>query len=174
MADVDRSKIVARRVLKSKYVLEQSGDKPKVLLPAFKEARPGGLSMDILWFYQTGLPKQRIALAEALNVSISEGHTVVGWASFAVKDVLPTLKHHVSRVAATPSTTNRQHADLIATATLCIGQDDDDAEDKAYILAKAVSEFWYQYGHYHSAPPSPSPRSVPPEVASDETLTKSD
>lgn len=156
-ADVEGTRIVARRVLRSKYVVADVDGKQRVLFPAFEEFRPGGLSLDILWFEQAGQSKQERLLSRALKVATNEGHATIGWASFSVRILLSKEKHAVKRVLATPNDTNPDHADLIAKHVLCITADDskEDAEDKAHHLAKTMAEFCYEHGLFYSAPTSP-------------------
>jgi hypothetical protein len=152
--DVDKGRIVARRVLKPKYVVPEAGGKMRVLLGAFHEARPTNLSLDDLWQANAGDGTRRDTLTECLRLAQAEGHAVQGWAAFSVKTALQKQKSSVDRIVKTPRASNPQHADLIARPVLRITEDDDAerAADKADILAKLLAEFHYEHGTFLPAP----------------------
>jgi hypothetical protein len=165
--DVDKGRIVARRVLKPKYVVPEPGGKMRVLSAAFLEARPSNLSLDDLWQANAGENTKHDVLVSTVESARVEGHSVHGWAAFGVKAILQKQKSAVERIVKTPKLANSRHADLIAKPFLRITPEDEaeSAADKADVLAKLLAEFHYEHGTFFAVPE--------PTVTSPASLDKS-
>lgn len=149
--DVDRGQVVGRRVLEAGHVLSEDG-KERVLVSAFVETRPGGLSVDVLWAINAAQAKQASVASSAAQVAQTEGHAVEGWALFTVRDAVAT--RFIDAVRHSPSASNPKHADVYFQRTLAVTAQDSkrDAEIKAWSAAKWMAEFHAEHGTFVRRP----------------------
>lgn len=155
--DIDPSTVVGRRVRHS-HVRDGEG-KVRILLPAFRESRPGGTSVDMLWCTEPE-PKKYLKLEHLKAASVvcaEEKFSAVGLAVFKTQTILKLVKGFY-RALATPTPSNARHGELMPEeflSQLQIAEDDPNAKDikransvKADILAKALSDFHADHGDY--------------------------
>lgn len=114
--DVPAHALVARRVKSSKsHVRIKSDQDVEVLLPAFRETRPGGISVDVLWdeSQRPGPAGQQAILKDAADIAAVEGFDLKGWASFKASLVISKSYGQITRVVHSGHDKNARHGDLV-------------------------------------------------------------
>ncbi len=159
--DLPPHTFVGRRVKPGKKYLIHQDNKVRVLFLAFKENRPGGTSVDVLW-EDPPQPKSSIkskVLVDAAAVCAIEKFSVVGLAMFKVQHVLNKVRIF-SNAVKSENATNKQHGDLIPAkwhALESLSPDltieevkriRDENEVKAIQLAKALADYHFEHGSY--------------------------
>lgn len=161
--DVAAHALVARRVKPSKSHVRMINDqRVEVLLPAFRETRPGGISVDVLWdeSQPPGPVGQQDILKDAADIAAVEGFDLKGWASFKASLVISKTYGQITRVVHSGHDKNPRHGDLVIShynepKKIEVDLEAEKAralkvenEDKADVIACLLQQFFAKHGKF--------------------------
>jgi len=148
---VHSSRLVGRRIKnEAKFFVMADGGVLRPTVNVFREDRPGGLSVDVLWDPGTSSPAiRKRALTLAKEVCFNENIEIVGWWNEKVANL--TRKEEgpgIQRVVHTPNQTNLEHGDALAWPFMTIDDvNDPERKLKATALAKLLCDYAATHGH---------------------------